>query len=302
MAEQLDFRLDSPLLGQVKNERTVMAYNFFSLEKGKVAQLPTYDDGQIRIEVRAPESCGVATIYDKEFLIYVASLIQDKLNRGEVVNSAVTFTGHDFFRVCRVSPGGSTYDRISGALERLQGTQIKTNIETGGEGTDEWFSWVKSARAEYRKNASGERVLKRVTLELCDWLHRAILKDNRMLTYDPAYFDLSPLQKRLYEIARAHCGYQRGFRIRLEKLQKRVGSARELKKFAQDLRALSSKRPSALPEYHFELRDPAAEARKVLPGQKTPRVNLQNVQVFFFRIDKLREIPAFDVAPLVDEE
>jgi plasmid replication initiation protein len=279
--------LDSPLIGSVKNERSVMVYNFFALTKEKRTEPLRYQDGKVTIEVKGTDA-GIATIYDKEFLIYIASLMVDKMNRGEPVSPVFSFSGHDFFRVCHVSSGGKSYDRISGALERLQGTQIKTNIETGGEGTDEWFSWLKSAKAEYRKNAKGEKVLKRITVELCDWLYRAILKDNRMLTYDPAYFDLPPLEKRLYEMARAHCGNQPGFKINMEKLRLRVGAETDLRQFRYKLAKIAEKK-SPLPEYGFKLiNDPN--------GMENPtkgRTQLKKIMVVFWRLDRWRE---YDVA------
>lgn len=281
-AHQLSL-LDSPLIGSVKNERSIMVYNFFALTKEKRLDPIRYQDGKVTIEVKGTDA-GIATIYDKEFLIYIASLMVDKMNRGEPVSQVFSFSGHDFFRVCRVSAGGKSYDRISGALERLQGTQIKTNIETGGEGTDEWFSWLKSAKAEYRKNTKGERVLKRITVELCDWLYRAILKDNRMLTYDPAYFDLPPLEKRLYEMARAHCGNQPGFKINLEKLRLRVGAETDLRQFRYKLAKIAEKK-SPLPEYGFKLiNDPNSEG-----GTKGQRTQLKKIMVVFWRIDRWRE-------------
>jgi hypothetical protein len=55
--DQLTFDLDaesdndSPLLGTAKNERTLMAYNFFSLTREHQTELPRYDDGKFSIEV-----------------------------------------------------------------------------------------------------------------------------------------------------------------------------------------------------------------------------------------------------------
>ncbi len=184
---------DSPLRGSIKNEWSVMAYSFFSLARDTHQELEPYDDGRVRIEVKVTKS-GVASIWDKELLIYAASLIVDRANRGEGLSPRITFAPHDFFRIAHVKNAGTAYERVTGALERLQGTQIKTNIETGGEGSDEWFSWLKTAKVNYRKDPkTGDRVLQSVTLELCDWLFRATGRDNRMLTYDRRYFDLGVL-------------------------------------------------------------------------------------------------------------
>ena len=131
--QQLLLPIDGPLIGKVKSSRTVMFWDFFALCKELVTQLPVYDDGRIRIEVTGTKF-GVANIYDKEILIYIVSLMQDKINRGEVVTRRFTFTINDFCRVVGVKAVGTAYSRIEDALRRLQGTQISTNIETGGRG------------------------------------------------------------------------------------------------------------------------------------------------------------------------
>src|SRR5690349_21546425 len=45
--------LDSPLMGQAKNDRSVMVFSFFSLTRDRLTELPVYDDGKVRIEVTA---------------------------------------------------------------------------------------------------------------------------------------------------------------------------------------------------------------------------------------------------------
>jgi plasmid replication initiation protein len=85
MSEQqlsLMLAVDSPLIGKVKNDRSLMVWNFFALTKERVTELSPYRDGNVFIEVKGTRS-GVATIWDKEILIYVASLMMDKVNRGE---------------------------------------------------------------------------------------------------------------------------------------------------------------------------------------------------------------------------
>ena len=61
---------DSPLCGSAKNERDLMAFNFFSLTREHQTSLPPYDDGKVRIEVKGTDD-GIATIWDKELLIYL---------------------------------------------------------------------------------------------------------------------------------------------------------------------------------------------------------------------------------------
>ena len=99
MSDQLTFDLDadrdndSPLIGTAKNEKTLMAFNFFSLTREHQTELPRYDDGKYTIEVEGTKH-GVASIWDKEVLIYLESLLQDRINRGEVM--IPTEVGHGF--------------------------------------------------------------------------------------------------------------------------------------------------------------------------------------------------------------
>src|SRR5262249_20156098 len=151
----------------------------------------------------------IATIYDKDLILYIASLMADKLRRGELrpddpkPDREFTFTAHDFFRVAGRDTAGKAYERLLQMLQRLQGTQVRTNIEMAGEGTDGVFSWIDAVNTRYRRNAKKEKELVSVSVTLCAWLFRGILNDTRLLTFADEYFDLAPLERRLYEIAKA---------------------------------------------------------------------------------------------------
>ena len=131
--------LDSPLLTEVRGEQSLMAYPFFALTKTAWKKSLIYKTDAVTIEI-GPGPRGVATIYDKEVLLYIASLLVAKLDAGEAVAQDFYFTAHDLFRVTGVNGSARSYSRLSDALERLQGTQIKTNIEAGGEGQAGFFS------------------------------------------------------------------------------------------------------------------------------------------------------------------
>lgn len=288
MSEQLSLvDLDSPLHGQVKGERSVMAFPFFALSKGRRMQPITYTDDYVTIEVR-PSQTGVATIYDKEILLYIASLLVSQMKRKEAPSQEYSFTAHDFIRVIGANRSARSYQRIHGALERLQGTQIKTNIEAGGEGEDGFFSWVSEAKMTYTKGADGTKRLSRVKVRLCDWLYRAIIKDQKILTYDSCYFQLSPIERRLYELARVHCGQQRFFHIGLAKLQKKVGSEDRPAKFKSALRDVESRQP--IPEYDmFVVDDPHSDGARMITGAGFGvQVSKRNPMVLFRPKGRLR--------------
>ena len=94
---------DSPLRGDVSNDRRMMVWGFFALDTSRKSMDPiVYDDGLRRIEVK-PSYSGMANVVDKDFIIYIASLMREKMEKGERPAQKFTFTANDF---CRVSDQG----------------------------------------------------------------------------------------------------------------------------------------------------------------------------------------------------
>jgi plasmid replication initiation protein len=250
------FTLDSPLHGEIRGERSLMAFPFFALSKNAWMKPLTYDHATVSIEVR-PSASGVATIYDKEIVLYIASLMAAKLEAGESVEQDFIFTAHDLFSVTGSNHSARSYGRLSEALERLQGTQIKTNIEAGGEGEEGFFSWLSEAKLHYSKTKSGERRLKAVKVRLCDWLFRAILLDRHVLDYAAAYFQLGPIERRIYEVARSTCeGDQLDLDLATFRLQ--IGYQNPLSNFKAALKQIVA--TDTIPDFHLELIDTVADA------------------------------------------
>lgn len=255
------FRLDSPLLGEVRGERSLMVFPFFALAKNAWMKPLTYNSDAVSIEVR-PSANGVATIYDKEIVLYIASLMAAKLEQGETVAQDFVFTAHDLFSVTGSNHSARSYSRLSEALERLQGTQIKTNIEAGGEGEEGFFSWLSEARLHYSKTRSGERRLKAVKVRLCDWLFRAILLDRHVLNYAAAYFQLGPIERRIYEVARSTCDDD-GLEIDLATFRLQVGYQNPLANFRAALKQIVV--ADAIPDYRLELVDASGDEKAPPP-------------------------------------
>lgn len=264
-----------------------MAYPFFALTK--IAQMKPleYHGANVSIEVR-PSASGVATIYDKEVVLYIASLMVSKIDSGETVEQDFTFTAHDFFRVTGTSSSARSYERLSDALERLQGTQIRTNIEAGGEGEEGWFSWLSEAKTQYTRGKNGEKRLKAVRVRLCDWLYRAIIKDRRILTYHLSYFRLGPIERRLYELARSHCDGAEPYAVELDVLRHQVGSQDTLPRFKHALKGIAE--ADSMPEYHVALREVAPEPKLPLEG-KPKRRGRREVETLVIITPRPRPLP-----------
>ncbi|MDJ0390402.1 replication initiator protein A [Roseomonas sp. E05] len=302
MDEQNAFNFDttdSPLVGKVKGDRNTMVYNFFSLRREKETELPRYDDGKAWIEVVGTKH-GVASIWDKELLVYSASLIADKINRGETPSARITFTAHDFFVTTGSATGGSAYERLEESLARLKSTFVRTNIETGGEGEDRGFGWLDEYRILYRRSPDGAKQMRAVELTLCAWLFRAIVQDKHFLTYTPKYFELPPVAKRLYEIARS--GPPGGFRMNLEKLRSRVGTTQDLRRFKAELMAYASHRRS-LPDYGIALVDPRLR-RSLDKGFPKPvgHTPLKAWLVAFYPTSNVTSLMPVECMPLLEED
>ena len=98
---------------------------------------------------------------------------------------------------------------------------MTTNIKTGGETITEGFGLIDSWRI-VRKTDNGRMISVSVTLS--EWMYNAIVS-RAVLTLHRDYFRLrKPLERRVYEIARKHCGKQDHWQISLPTLQKKCGS------------------------------------------------------------------------------
>ena len=255
------FKLDSPLVGEIRGERSLMAFPFFALSKNAWMKPLAYATPTVSIEVR-PSARGVATIYDKEIVLYIASLMASKIDEGAAVSQDFTFTAHDLFSVTGSNHSARSYSRLADALERLQGTQIKTNIEAGGEGEDGFFSWLSEARLQYARSGKGEKRLKAVKVRLCDWLFRAILRDRQVLDYASTYFQLGPIERRIYEVARSTCVDGEPLEMDLQTLKLQIGFQNPLSNFRIAMRQIAA--ANAIPDYDISLIEDA-------PAEDGPR-------------------------------
>ncbi|MCE8471246.1 replication initiator protein A, partial [Rhodovulum sulfidophilum] len=132
------------------------------------------------------------------------------------------------------------------AFERLVGTRITTNIATGDVETTTGFGLIDSWEI-VRRTRAGRMVSVSVTLS--EWLYRAVLAKS-VLTLSRDYFHLrKPLERRIYELARKHCGRQPEWRISIPVLWKKTGSASPVRVFRAMVREIL--REDRLPEYRL---------------------------------------------------
>ena len=208
----------------------------------------TSKDGNKSVRV-APSVLGRATQHDKDVLIYVVSQLTEALNRGrdDAKNRTVRFTVYDFLVSTNRQTSGQGYKLLQEAFERLAGTRITTDIKTGGERVKQGFGIIDEWRI-IEKSKLDERMIA-VEVTLSRWLYNAV-QAFEVLTIHPDYFRLrKPLARRLYEIARKHCGHQTQWTISLDLLQAKAGSKSTLKEFRRAVRQIEA--DDSLPEYRF---------------------------------------------------
>ena len=96
------------------------------------------------------------------------------------------------------------------------------------------------------KSPTDDRMIA-VEVTLSDWLYNAV-QAFEVLTIHPDYFRLrKPLARRLYEIARKHCGHQSKWVL----LQEKADSKSTLKEFRRAVKAIQE--DDSLPEYKLVL-------------------------------------------------
>lgn len=223
-----------------------MEHPFYSLSKKPETTIRRYEHNGNSLEI-VPSVKGLATIYDKDILIYCISQLVEKLKHGEPVGQRLRISSYDLLVFTNRGTAGKDYTALCEALDRLAGTRIRTNIRTGDEEQTDNFGLIDAASIR-RKHGLDGRLLW-VEVKLSEWVFNAV-KAQEVLTLHPDYFRLrKPLERRIYELARKHCGRQPSWQVSLELLLKKCGSQSALKRFRQMLKHIA--KHDHLPDYRL---------------------------------------------------
>lgn len=235
-----------------KDDMASMEHPVFSLSTRPDLRILEYAHNGVTVRV-VPSVRGLATLFDKDILIYCISQLMAALNAGRPVARVLHLTAHDLMLATNRETSGDGYARLCEAFERLAGTRITTNLVTGGPdhpvGVTTGFGLIEGwqvVRATPTTKAGGGRMVQ-VTVTLSDWLFRAVCAKS-VLTLHRDYFRLrKPLERRIYELARKHCGRQPEWRVSVEVLARKSGSASPRRVFRRMLRDMIAE--NHLPDY-----------------------------------------------------
>ena len=259
---QRDFFVADILAPSPKADMASMEHPLFALKAGD-KRVRTYGRNGFTVTIK-PGHGGCATIHDKDLWIYCISHLVEAINRGrEDVGRTVRFTAYDFLVTTNRSTDGDAYKRMGDALSRLRGTTIETNIVTDGYRERRGFGLVESWRVI---ECDHDNRMVAVEVTLPEWLWRSV-KARHVLTLSREYFRIrKPLDRRIYELARKHCGTQPRWGVKLRVLHEKSGSADVLRKFRAAVRELA--KIDDLPDYRVIF---DADADSVFFYARTPK-------------------------------
>lgn len=233
-----------------RDERTNMSSPIVSISKSKRTEPRRWvSKSGLEVEVVCDPEHGMATIWDYDLVMYAISQIAQAARRGENPGRSFRFHPADYFRaIGRAPDGGSKYERLDEAINRLYGTSINLRqdgkiLRRGGK--------MRLIDATHWERDAETNALHWIAISLPEQIYRAALSPDSILAISPDYFQLrSGLDRALYRIARRMAGTQKeGFKIGFEDARLRCGSDQDARYFRRDLR--NAIKRGALPEYHL---------------------------------------------------
>jgi plasmid replication initiation protein len=246
--KQIDFFI-CDVFDTFKDDSASMEHPVFSLSTKPDHRMLVYQYNGNSIKIK-PSYTGLATIHDKDILLYLTSCLMSAKNNGEQISSRVRFTAYDYLVSTNKPINGKSYLQLKEGLERLSGTRIETDIKTDGKEIQSEFGLIDSWHI-IKEGKDGRMVA--VEVKLSEWFYNSIL-GNAVLSIDKGYFNLrKPTERRLYELARKHCGNQVAWKIGIDKLKNKIGSNSPLTKLKFNIKKIAE--TNHLPEYNIALEE-----------------------------------------------
>lgn len=242
--EQEFFIADEMAITTFRDEIASMEHPFFALKSGDTKDRE-YKNGNVTVTVRG-NSLGLATVFDKDIWIYAISKLQQAIFEKKPISRTIVFTPYEFFMTTNRGKSGKSYEDLKKALRRLDGTRIETNISYSSE-KQETESFGLIEKWKFLEEKKGNLDIGMISVLLPEWLYQGVTQ-TKILKISADYFRIrKAIDRRIYEIARKHCGYQKEFVISLELLHLKSGSSALLKMFRHNIKQLA--KANDLPDY-----------------------------------------------------
>ena len=272
-----------------KDDMASMEHPFFSLSTKPDMRHLCYEHNSNTLEI-IPSGYGLATIHDKDVLIFVISQLIAKMKEGHEPGRTVILRAYDLLIATNRETSGDGYRRLKTGLDRLAGTRIKTNIKTNHIRITKNFGLIDSYEIVERSPDDERMVAIKITLS--EWHYNAVA-GFEVLTLHRNYFRLrKPMERRIYELARKHCGSHEKWTVRLQTLKKKIRTTAPLKKFRFNVRKLVEM--NHLPDYKISLLDDVATFTSWRTSTREDNVRLPRLLPETFEKAK-RAAPGWDV-------
>jgi len=213
----------------------IMEVPFLALSKNRKNPI-IYEssDGTRKVKITRHTGHFLASIYDWDIILFVASKMQEILNSGkDIPPRTMIIPRHEILKTIHKRNIKKQQKDMENSLSRLKLTGIDTTIRNEDYRYRAGFGFLDSWGYTERKD------IKEIHITLSQWLYDGICAQGALLKVDPSYFDLTSALKRfLYRTARKHVGKSDNpWEFSIEKLHEKSGSEREFKKFKSDLKA-----------------------------------------------------------------
>ena len=154
----------------IKDDMASMEHPVFTLSTKPDLEIRRYEHGDRWLEV-TPSVKGLATIYDKDILIYAVSQLVAAKNAGRPTSRDISISARELLVFTNRYTGGRDYGLLEDAFARLGGTRLRTNINTGGMEQTREFGLVEQSVVD--RDSDTGRITK-IQITLSQWLYNAI--------------------------------------------------------------------------------------------------------------------------------
>lgn len=214
----------------------IMENPYLALSKNR--KKPIYyerntSNGVTKIKVSCHTEHYIASIYDWDIVLFVASRMQEIMNsRSDIPPRTMIIPRHELLKSLHKHDGKKQQKDLEASLTRLKTTLIETTVRNEDGRYATGFGWLDSWGYTDRKD------IKEFRITLSQWLYDGICQKGSLLKVRDEYFDLtSGLKKFLYRLARKHVGTQNdSWSMSLETLYEKSAVERDLRKFKYDLK------------------------------------------------------------------
>lgn len=233
----------------LRADRVSMRWPLFSMRKRSSGQESFYSQSGVYLRV-LPSDKGEPTVWDRDVVIYLASLLHVDPGLGPEMTVSVP----ELLGTASRGTGAQAYRGLCNALFRLRHSRLHTNIATPG-GVMAEVRWLDHYSIGGSAPCAGDPRPGDIAVTLSDWGYACLSGDGELAAISPRYFRLTGgLERRLYELALDKCRDGPAWTVSLRALAKETGSNQgNLRRFKFDLKTIA--RQQRLPDLRMSLLD-----------------------------------------------